>query len=123
MKRFGQPLRFVLIGLASTALYFGLLIALRGAIPGTFALTAVCYALSMVFNFAAQGLFTFRAARLTGQSARRYAVMQIGALLANSLAMVALVDGLGAPLLVAQLGVTGAVAAAVYVISKRWVYA
>ncbi|MEM1065283.1 MAG: GtrA family protein, partial [Pseudomonadota bacterium] len=104
-------------------LYFGLLVGLRGVIGGTFVLTAVCYALSMVFNFAAQGLFTFRAVRLTGRSALRYTVVQVGALLTNSLAMFGLVDGLNLPLLGAQVCVTAAVALAVYFVSKHWVYA
>lgn len=117
-----QALRFAMIGAASTALYFGLLMALRPLIPSTLVLTAVCYALSMGFNFLAQGMFTFQVQRLSARQMRRYLLMQGGALVLNSGAMALLVDGAGVHILVAQVFVTGGITVATFLISRSWVY-
>lgn len=117
-----QMIRFAIIGVASTALYFGLLVSLRPVVPSTFLLAALCYALAMGFNFLAQGMFTFQQQRLTGRQMSRYVVMHGGALTVNSLAMALLVDGLGLHLVVAQLFVTGAITVATFVLSRAWVY-
>lgn len=118
----GAAFRFIIIGIASTGLYFGLLVALRPMIASTALLAAVCYGLSMIFNFLAQGLWTFRSSRLGGPQIRRYAIMQGGAMGINSLGMQTLVERFEVPLLTSQLMITSLVTACVYVLSKRWVY-
>ena len=117
-----RPARFILIGLASTAVYFALLLALRSVIASTTILAALCYALSMCFNYVAQGLWTFQTQRLSTRSLGRYAIVQGMALAINALAMGILVDGLGWALLLSQVLVTGFVAVCVYVLSAIWVY-
>ncbi|MFC7764908.1 GtrA family protein [Leucobacter soli] len=63
-----KPLRFVLVGLANTAIDFGLLFALRALgvplVPANMISTAV----ALAFSFFANRSFTFRAA---GSGARR----------------------------------------------------
>lgn len=120
--RNGRPVRFVVIGLASTGLYFAFLLGLRPLIASTAALAALCYALSMAFNYAAQGLWTFGIARLSKRSLGRYTVVQGGALTTNAVVMGGLVDWFGLPLLPSQIMVTGLVAIGVYCLSALWVY-
>lgn len=117
-----QMLRFAMIGVASTALYFGLLIVLRPIIGSIIVLTAVCYAVAMGLNFLAQGFFTFEVQRPSSRQMSRYVVMHGSALVANSLAMAGLVDALGVNLLVAQICVTGCITCATFLVSKLWVY-
>lgn len=117
-----KVVRFGIIGVASAAFYFGLLIALKPFIGSVIALAALCYVIAMGFNFLAQALFTFQAKKLTQRQLKRYIVMQGTALIANFLAMALLVDGFGLPLLPSQLGVTAVVTIFTYMTSKKWVY-
>ncbi|WP_342070396.1 GtrA family protein [Yoonia algicola] len=117
-----RTLRFGLIGVASTVIYFVLLIGMRPFIDSTIYLTAFCYGTAMVFNFFAQGLFTFRAERLAGIHLVRYVVMQGVALVINSGAMFVAVDQLGLGLILAQVIVTACVTVGTYLASKNWVY-
>jgi putative flippase GtrA len=117
--RFG---RFALVGLASTGLYFGLLVALAGAIGRVWLLTMLCYAASMAFNYLAQARYTFRAGAASATRLRRYALMHAAAMALNSAAMTALA-ALGWPLLVAQVLVTGALTLGTFLTSRHWVFA
>ena len=117
-----RAVRFIVIGLLSTGLYFGLLILFRPLIASTFWLTAFCYGLAMCLNFLAQGFFTFEAKALSHRNLGRYIVMQGSALLLNSLAMALFVDRFGMPLLLSQVFVTGVITVMVYFVSKTWVY-
>lgn len=117
-----QLIRFVIIGLASTGLYFGLLFVSLKFVSSIVLVTAFCYALSMVFNFLAQGLFTFQMWRVTLSHLRRYIVLHLCALSINSLAMAALVNGLGIKVFIAQVFVTGAITLGTFSVSKLWVY-
>ena len=115
--------RFIFTGVASTGVYFALLILLQPVIPATLWLTALCYSIAMCLNFLAQGLFTFRTQRLSRKHLGRYIVMQGSALAMNSLTMALLVDVLNVPLLLAQVFVTGIITIAVYLLSRTWVFA
>lgn len=117
-----RPVRFAVVGLASTALYFALLVLLRPHIASTMLLAGLCYALCMAFNYVAQGLWTFRAGRISTRSLMRYGALQGGALVVNATAMGALVDMAGLPLLPAQIAVTALVTLGIYALSVRWVY-
>lgn len=117
-----QMLRFVLIGLSSTGLYFTLLILLEPLIPSVMLLAAVCYLISMAFNFLAQALFTFQVQRLSSQQLVRYSIMLGTALLLNSAMMGALVNVLDLRLVVAQLIVTSIITVMTFALSKTWVY-
>lgn len=117
-----QMMRFALIGGVSTALYFGLLMALRPMIPSTLILTAICYGASMGFNFLTQAMFTFRQRNLTRRQIGRYVVMHGAALVVNSLSMKVLVDGLNVHILIAQIFVTSGVTVATFLLSRAWVY-
>lgn len=119
----GRIGRFALVGLSSTGLYFALLWGLRGAIGSVPVLAAVCYAISMVYNYVLQSWFTFRAGRPTGRSVLRFVAMHLGAMALNSALMAGLVEGIGAPLFAAQVVVTGIVSVLVFLVSKHWVYA
>lgn len=59
-----EALRFALVGVAATALHYGIYYALLGFVPAgrvyVSAAYAVGYVLSFVFNFFATSLFTFR---------------------------------------------------------------
>lgn len=114
--------RFVLIGVASTGIYFVLLILLRPVIDSVILLTALCYGTAMFFNFFAQGLFTFRAKKLTSIHLSRYFIMQGAALVINSGAMYMAVDRWGLGLISAQLIVTACVTICSYLASQNWVY-
>jgi putative flippase GtrA len=114
--------RFGLIGVASTGIYFVLLILLRPVIGSTILLTSLCYGTAMFFNFFAQGLFTFRAKKLTGIHLVRYIMMQGAALVVNSGAMYMAVDQWGLGLISAQLIVTACVTIGSYLASQNWVY-
>lgn len=113
--------RFALVGAGSVAVYFGFLWLLAPAIAATGALTAVCYVLSAVFNYALQSSFTFQS-RASARAVTRYLAMHGLCLVLNSVLMVALVEGLGANLFLAQAGVTGLVAGVSFLVSYRWVY-
>lgn len=117
-----QVLRFILIGLLSTGLYFTLLIILDPLIPSIMLLAAVCYTISMAFNFLAQALFTFQVQRLSRQKLTRYSIMHGAALLLNSIMMSALVDVFELKLIIAQLFVTGIITVMTFALSKAWVY-
>jgi hypothetical protein len=54
-------LKFAMVGLASTMIYFLLLAVMSEFIANILILTAVCYALSMLLNYLMQSLYTFRA--------------------------------------------------------------
>ena len=115
-------LRFGLVGIASTGFYFALLILLDYAIESTILLTALCYGMAMVFNFLAQGLFTFQVKALNRSQLTRYVVMQGTALILNSVAMFVFVDQWAFPLISAQLLVTACITLGTYLVSKNWVY-
>ncbi len=113
--------RFVAVGLTSTAIYFVVLIALDRWIARVWLLTSVSYAISMAFNYLAQARYTFRASAFSGASARRYLAMHGAAIAVNAAAMTALVAR-GAPLLGAQVLVTGVVTLGVFFASRYWVF-
>lgn len=117
-----QALRFIVIGVFSTALYFGLLMALQSVVPSIMILTAICYILSMIFNFFAQGLFTFQVQRLTSPQMRRFVVMHLSALLVNSTAMEIMVNSVDLHIIAAQILVSGCITVATFLLSRRWVY-
>lgn len=117
-----QVLCFVLVGASSTGLYFLLLWALRGSIASILLLTASCYGISMIYNYVLQSWLTFRAGPPTRRSLSRFGAMHMGAMALNSLLMAGLVEGLGTPLFLTQIMVTGFISAMIFIVSKRWVY-
>lgn len=117
-----QMLRFVLIGVCSTGLYFTLLIVLDPLIPSIMILAAACYMISMAFNFLAQALFTFQVQHLSRQQLTRYSIMHGTALLFNSIMMSVLVDVFELRLVIAQVFVTGIITIMTFALSKVWVY-
>jgi putative flippase GtrA len=117
-----RVIRFIIIGILSTGFYFGLLYFLRPVIFSTAVLAAVCYLTSMVFNFAAQGLWTFGVTKLTRQNLQRYFLVQGAALIINSIAMAFLVDYLALSLYMSQVGVTTLVTCGIFQLMRNWVY-
>ncbi|MET0249979.1 MAG: GtrA family protein [Sphingobium sp.] len=118
----GRIFRFALVGLSSTAIYFVLLWGLRDAIGSVIILTAVCYLVSMVYNFVLQSAFTFRAGPPTRHAVLRFALMHCMAMGINSASMAGLVTGLHMPMFAAQVVVTALVSILVFLASKHWVY-
>lgn len=114
--------KFAMVGLASTMIYFLLLAIMSGFIANIVILTAACYALSMLLNYLMQSLYTFRAGRPSRQAVSRYVTMHAGALIFNSAAMKTLVDILSAPLIPSQVLVMGVLAVSTFFISKLWVF-
>jgi putative flippase GtrA len=115
-------LKFAMVGLASTMIYFLLLAVMSEFIANILILTAVCYALSMLLNYLMQSLYTFRAGPPSRRAVSRYATMHAGALVFNSLAMKTMVDILSAPLIPSQILVMGVLAVSTFFISKLWVF-
>lgn len=122
LAELGRIFRFALVGLSSTVVYFALLWGLRGFIGSVIVLTAVCYLVSMVYNFVLQSSFTFRAGAPTRHSLLRFALMHLMAMGINSGLMAGLVTGLQVPMFAAQIGVTALVSIFVFLLSKHWVY-
>lgn len=124
MRDFAEPrrlARFVVVGLASTALYFALLLLLADTGLPVWLLTTACYAASMVFNYIAQARYTFRA-RAGWSGVIRYMVMHAAAMTFNATAMTIL-TGRGWHLFAAQVLVTGIVTAGTFLLSRHWVFA
>ena len=115
-------IRFAMVGLASVGVYFVFLALLRPMIADTVILTGTAYVASAVFNYLAQSLFTFRARAADAGSVGRYMVMHGLCMAINSGLMHVLVDRLGMNLWLAQIGVTGVVAATSFTLSYLWVY-
>lgn len=113
--------RFAVVGLASTALYFAMLLALAGTGLPVWLLTTACYAASMVFNYLAQARYTFRARAGSWSGVIRYAVMHAAAMVFNAAAMTGL-TGQGWPLLAAQVPVTGILTLSTFLLSRYWVF-
>jgi putative flippase GtrA len=122
LAELGRIFRFALVGLSSTAIYFALLWCLRDFIASVIALTALCYLISMVYNFVLQSAFTFRAGAPTRHSLLRFALMHFAAMGINSALMAGLVTGLRVPMFAAQILVTALISVTVFVLSKHWVY-
>jgi putative flippase GtrA len=117
-----QPMTFLAVGASSAALYFLLLWAMQPWIAGTILLTAVCYTVSMAYNFLLQSALTFRSAAPDRKNVLRFVIMHLAALSLNSLSMWGLVDGLSLPLIASQLLVTASITVFVFLASKHWVY-
>lgn len=115
-------LRFVLIGLFSTGLYFALLILFEPLIVSIMLLAAFCYVISMAFNFVAQAVFTFQVQRLSPGQLVRYIMMHGLALVLNSISLSLLVQTFQLQLLVAQLFVTIFITVITFTVSKSWVF-
>lgn len=113
--------KFGLVGAASAGVYFLCLFALRPLVDRTAVLTAACYVLSAIFNFAAQSRFTF-GVTAAASSLLRFAVMHGICLVANSALMHLAVDVLGQRLFLSQVAVSLVVAVLSFAISARWVY-
>lgn len=95
---------------------------MQPVVQSTVLLTALCYVMSMVFNFLAQGLWTFKSSRLSGRNLRRYLLMQGSAMVVNSTVMGILIDRMEFLLIPSQIFVTGCITVCVYVLSRHWVY-
>lgn len=117
-----QMIRFLFIGVTSTSLYFFLLLIFQPFVSSIIFLTAICYTISMAFNFMAQALFTFQVQNLSPGKFLRYIIMHGCALLLNSIAMTILVNNLGLQILVSQVFVTGFITIMTFALSKSWVY-
>lgn len=115
-------LRFAMIGVTSTGLYFALLIIFESLFSSIILLTALCYGVSMSYNFLAQAIFTFQVEHLSSQQLIRYIVMHGIILFVNSTSMSILVTTLGMQLVIAQILVTGFVTILTFALSKSWVY-
>ena len=119
---FWTGVRFGVVGLGSIGVYFAFLFVLRPVVPETVTLTALCYVLSTVFNYLLQSTFTFGAKASRLGSMLRYIAMHGFCIFINSGLMYVLVDLLGHPLYLIQLGVTCIVAAVSFLMSYVWVY-
>lgn len=117
-----QPMTFLAVGASSAALYFLLLWVMQHWIAGTMLLTALCYMISMAYNFVLQSAFTFRSRAPDRKNLLRFVTMHLTALSLNSLLMWSLVDGLSLPLIVSQLMVTAGITIMIFFVSKHWVY-
>lgn len=117
-----QIIRFLATGLASTGLYFALLVILIPFVPSVIFLTAICYIISMGANFMAQAFFTFEVKRLSAKQLRRYVTMHGSAMLINSAAMSILVNNFHIQFFASQVLVTGFITILTFTVSKSWVY-
>lgn len=118
----GRALRFIAVGLSSTAFYLAALWALGRWIHSLIILTALCYLLSMACNFVLQSTFTFRAGPPTRHALLRFGTMHLLAMAGNSGLMYLLVSDWRIPLFGAQVAVTGVISVCIFIVSKTWVY-
>lgn len=117
-----MAVRFGVVGLASIAVYFAILFALRPVISAVAVLAFVAYIGSMAFNYVAQSRFTFGADARDRGAMARYVTMHLGCMAFNSGAMHLLVEVMGMGLWTAQAMVTLCVAGSSFLLSRFWVY-
>ncbi len=115
-------MKFGAVGVLSIGIYFLLLYLLRPMIGPIWILTTVAYALSMLFNFLAQSMFTFQVHAKDIGMVRRYICMQAGCMFFNSAMMFVLVDVFAFYIWRSQVGVTSFIAASSFLMSKYWVF-
>src|SRR5688572_718744 len=119
----GQIIRYAVAGGLGTAAHLGVLVLCVerlqwGLVAGSVA--GFCTALAV--SYAVNRLWTFRAGRRRQGSFWRYALVCLGGLAVNTGLMVALVEGLGWPYLLAQLSVIFVVPVSNFVLSRHWAF-
>jgi putative flippase GtrA len=114
--------RFVLAGLANTALGYGVFLLLWGwlsAAPGT--ANAVSYALGLLQSLLLNRWFVFRGARLSAGAVLRFALGFALAYALNLGTLHALI-GLGLHPALAQIGAMAVYTLAFYAVNRLWVW-
>jgi putative flippase GtrA len=119
----GELVRFAVVGLASTALYFAaLLIGVRAGAPASVA-GLIAYIVIMGLNYLAQRWWTFRSKRAHRSSLVRFAGTHVVGVGLNTLTLGVLVDALGIALVVGQGVALALVFAWSYLAQKFFVFA
>ena len=110
------------VGLATIAVYFVVLALLRPVIENVAVLSVAAYLISAVFNYIAQRRVTFGSRDAGTGAILRYLIMHGLCMGLNAGLLSLLVDGFGFGLFIAQVPVTGVVAATSFALSHLWVF-
>jgi putative flippase GtrA len=118
-----QIIRYAVAGGLGTAAHLGVLVLgveLLGAGIVTGSVAGFCAALAV--SYLLNRLWTFRGGRRRSGRFWRYALVCLGGLAINTGLMVALVEGLGWPYLLAQLSVIFVVPVSNFLLSRHWAF-
>lgn len=118
-----EVMRFGIVGALSTGLYLLILYPTKQYVPGPLWLvSAIAYFMSMAVNYAAQRRVTFRSDRRHQEAITRFIVVQLTALVINSVILDILVQRAGYPFWFGQGVAVGATSVFSYVAQKIWVF-
>ncbi|MEY2936587.1 MAG: hypothetical protein RL033_7336 [Pseudomonadota bacterium] len=118
-----ELVRFAAVGVASAAIYFGLLWFFGWITPFPLAVLAtLSYGTGIIFNYLVQRSFTFRSRRQHHHAGPRYLLVQVGGMLINSAVLHLGVDLRRWPFLPVQLGAIALTAMWSYVGQKFWAF-
>jgi len=121
-EAFSGLFRFVLVGLAVTALYLVLVLALDAAGIGARLASVLALAATWAASYLAQGRITFRAEDLGARPLLRFAAMSILGLGIAQGFTIGLYEMLGLPLWVAALAICIAIPASNFLLMNFWVF-
>lgn len=118
-----QLTHFLLVGVLSTALQYGVYAALL-QMPGWPAVVASMagYLAGSVLSYALNYYLTFRSSRAHGSAVPRFYAMATAAFVLNAAIVAALVHGLGLNPWVGQVVATAACLVWNYAVSRNWVF-
>ena len=118
-----ELLRFGSVGLASSAIYFGLLWVFTALTPWPTAVRGtLAYGIGIAFNYVLQKSFTFRSGRRHQQAGPRYAVIHLGGMLINGGLLWLGVDVAGWNYLLVQIAAIGVVTIWSYLGQRFWAF-
>jgi len=120
--RFATPLRFATVGAATAALYALLFAGFSGLGLATAAANLGAYVLAVLFQFAGQRSFTFRAAGPVPRMAARFAATNAAGLAVSTGLALLLRDGIGAGALATGVAVSLALAGSNWFALRLWVF-
>ena len=120
--RESRALRFLLVGGASFAIDFGLLVLLHEAFGIVLWIATPCaFVASLVFNFAAQRTFTFAATNSVGSGAGKYAALVVFNVVASAVIVTGF-DYLGLGYAAGKVTATVLMTVWNFVLYKYWVF-
>ncbi|MBZ8134520.1 GtrA family protein [Afifella sp. IM 167] len=121
-EAFSGLVRFIVVGLAVTALYLVLVLALHGAGVGARLASVVALAVTWGASYLAQGKITFRAEDLGLRPVLRFAAMSaLGLAIAQGLT-IGIYEVLALPLWLAALAVCIAIPLTNFLLMNFWVF-
>jgi len=119
--------RFIVIGLSNTLVSFIVFQAMLQSLPETDWIgglaQSVSYFAGVIWSFAWNRRWTFESAGIVHHEALRFAILNITALVASTLALHLLVDILQGSATLSWVAVMGVITVANYLVMRNWVFA